>query len=87
MRGRSRMQKSAEMAGALLVVISLAGAQGSAAPGAAALEGACYCRTENRLECLGVLLERDCARRCREDFCDDWFWLERRACWNWGYGG
>jgi hypothetical protein len=19
--------------------------------------------------------------------CDDWFWLERRPCWNWGDGG
>jgi len=22
-----------------------------------------------------------------EELCDDWFWLERRPCWNWGYGG
>jgi hypothetical protein len=26
-------------------------------------------------------------RRCAQELCDDWFWLERRSCWNWGYGG
>jgi hypothetical protein len=81
------MQRPAAVAAALLLALSAALAHGSEAPGAAALEGACYCRTENRLQCLGVLPERDCARRCTEEFCDDWFWLERRACWNWGYGG
>ena len=87
MRGRFRVQTAAAVAGALLVAISVGGAQGSDAPRATALEGACYCRIEKRLECLGVLPERDCARRCTEEFCDEWFWLERRPCWNWGYGG
>ena len=87
MRGRLRMPRPTAMAGALLVAMTVAGAQGSDAPSATALEGACYCRAEGRLTCLGVLPERDCARRCTEDFCDDWFWLERRPCWNWGYGG
>jgi hypothetical protein len=49
--------------------------------------GACYCRAEGQVHCLGELTERACDRQCREALCDDWFWLERRACWNWGYGG
>ena len=53
----------------------------------AGLRGACYCRVAGRLTCLGELTRVDCDRRCAEDFCDDWFWMERRPCWNWGYGG
>ncbi|OLA99283.1 MAG: hypothetical protein AUG87_08260 [Candidatus Rokubacteria bacterium 13_1_20CM_4_70_14] len=51
------------------------------------LSGACYCRATAELRCVPDLTERDCARRCTEELCDDWFWLERRPCWNWGYGG
>jgi hypothetical protein len=51
------------------------------------LTGACYCRTAGELTCAADLTERDCRRRCAEDLCDDWFWLDRRPCWNWGYGG
>ena len=51
------------------------------------LRGACYCRAEGRLTCVAELTRLECDRRCAEEFCDDWFWLERRPCWNWGYGG
>ncbi len=53
----------------------------------AELTGACYCRAAGELTCTAGLTERDCRRRCAEDLCDDWFWLDRRPCWNWGYGG
>ena len=49
--------------------------------------GACYCRGGGELNCLGVLTQPECDKECAETLCDDWFWLERRACWNWGYGG
>jgi hypothetical protein len=52
-----------------------------------AWRGACYCRMAAELECTGDLTERECTRHCQESLCDDWFWLERRPCWNWGYGG
>jgi hypothetical protein len=39
------------------------------------------------LQCEDDVTERDCDARCAEALCDDWFWLERRPCWNWGYGG
>jgi hypothetical protein len=51
------------------------------------LRGACYCQAADHLNCLGVLSERECNNRCAEELCDDWYWLERRPCWNWGYGG
>jgi hypothetical protein len=51
------------------------------------LLGACYCRTAGTLHCLGELTGAECRRRCADQLCDDWFWLERRPCWNWGYGG
>ena len=51
------------------------------------LLGACYCRTAGTLHCLGELTGVECRRRCADQLCDDWFWLERRPCWNWGYGG
>jgi hypothetical protein len=49
--------------------------------------GACYCRAGADLHCSSNLTEVECRTRCTEELCDDWFWLERRACWNWGYGG
>ena len=51
------------------------------------LVGACYCHAEGELRCAGDLTERDCRHRCDQELCDRWFWLERRPCWNWGYGG
>ena len=49
--------------------------------------GACYCRGGGELNCLGVLTRPECDKQCADALCDDWFWLERRPCWNWGYGG
>ena len=51
------------------------------------LRGACYCRAAGALQCTASLTEPECRRRCTEALCDDWFWLERLACWSWGYGG
>ena len=51
------------------------------------LTGACYCKAAGELRCTSDLTERYCRRRCAEELCDDWFWLDRRPCWNWGYGG
>jgi hypothetical protein len=71
-------------------VLSLA-LTGGAAPAderaRAELTGACYCRAADELTCTAGLTERDCRRRCAEELCDNWFWLDRRPCWNWGYGG
>jgi hypothetical protein len=76
------------MLAALLALAALAEVGSSIAQGArSGLEGACYCRAGGHLECLGQFTERECTRRCQEALCDDWFWLERRPCWNWGYGG
>ena len=49
--------------------------------------GACYCRAPGQLHCVADLTKGECDKRCAEALCDDWFWLERRPCWNWGYGG
>ena len=77
--------------GLIVLTLLAAGLAGGATARAqspnAALTGACYCRAEGRLNCLGVFTEAVCKRTCQESFCDDWFWLERRPCWNWGYGG
>jgi hypothetical protein len=51
------------------------------------LVGACYCEAAKELHCSGELTERACRRQCEENLCDRWFWLERRPCWGWGYGG
>jgi hypothetical protein len=51
------------------------------------LSGACYCRVGATLSCTPDLTHANCRQRCLEALCDDWFWLERLACWNWGYGG
>ncbi len=48
------------------------------------LRGACYYRAAGQLSCVGVLTRRECDTRCAEALCDDWFWIERRPCWNWG---
>ena len=84
----SRRQR-ATIPGAWLLGVLLVAA--AATPGASAdtrdLTGACYCRAAGELRCVPDLVERECTRRCTEELCDDWFWLERRPCWNWGYGG
>lgn len=49
--------------------------------------GACYCRAMGELKCVGVVTKPACDKQCAEALCDDWFWMERLPCWNWGYGG
>ena len=49
--------------------------------------GSCYCKASGELRCVQDQTEAQCRHRCAEELCDDWFWLERRPCWNWGYGG
>lgn len=49
--------------------------------------GACYCRAMGELKCVGVVTRPACDKQCAEALCDDWFWMERLTCWNWGYGG
>ena len=52
------------------------------------LTGACYCRAGGEVRwCVVNITERACRERCASELCDDWFWIELRACWNWGYGG
>ncbi len=75
----------------MLIVLLALGAVVASEPGAGRarwiLTGACYCRAAGELGCVDELTEGQCARRCADELCDDWFWLERRPCWNWGYGG
>jgi hypothetical protein len=70
----------------LLLVAAMPAASRAADP-RFVLDGACYCRRAGQLDCLGRTTRAECDRRCAEALCDDWFWLERRPCWNWGYGG
>ncbi len=49
--------------------------------------GACYCRAQRELMCAPNLTARECDLRSKQALCDEWFWKERLACWNWGYGG
>lgn len=74
--------------GALVIIGALAAA-GPAADQARRpeLRGACYCRAQAELQCTADLTERECDRASKQALCDDWFWKERLACWNWGYGG
>jgi hypothetical protein len=70
----------------MLLTLAVLGAASSSTRAAAEV-GACYCRGGSELNCLGLLTQRECDKQCADALCDDWFWLERRACWNWGYGG
>ena len=45
------------------------------------------CRAQRDLMCTANLTERECDRASKHALCDEWFWRERLACWNWGYGG
>jgi hypothetical protein len=72
---------------ALLTLTILAPTGLSADDRHARLEGACYCKRAGELHCFGMMTEAACNRRCADEICDDAFWLERRPCWNWGYGG
>ena len=73
------------------VLAALALAAAAVAVAAAADDGpprgACYCRAGRETVCVADLTERECKRRCEDGLADDWMWLERRPCWNWGYGG
>ena len=72
----------------MLVIVALASPR-SAADEADSREfrGACYCRAQRELTCAANLTARECDLRSKQALCDDWFWKERLACWNWGYGG
>jgi len=76
------------LAGAAVMLAGLAAA-GPAADQAQRpeLRGACYCKAQSELHCTADLTERECDNVSRRALCDDWFWKERLACWNWGYGG
>ena len=73
--------------GALLVLGAASATEPADPSRALELAGACYCRAAGELRCVADLTEQECKRRCAEELCDDSFWLERRPCWNWGYGG
>jgi hypothetical protein len=77
---------TARLLAVTLVGVSALATTASSAPGAEFL-GACYCRAAGQLSCVAELTRSECNRRCAEALCDEWFWLERRPCWNWGYGG
>jgi len=62
-------------------------ATGPSEGGDAEFRGACYCRAMGQLKCIGVVTQAACNKECAESLCDDWFWMERLTCWNWGYGG
>jgi len=71
-----------------LLELGLTSASGmSAERGRWEFTGSCYCRAAGELHCVSDQTEQQCRHRCAEELCDDWFWLERRPCWNWGYGG
>lgn len=77
-----------------LVMATLVAIVALAAPASSAqhstrfeLRGACYCRAVGHLTCVADLTKPECDKRCAEALCDEWFWFERRPCWNWGYGG
>jgi hypothetical protein len=85
--GRARFLSLTAVCLALLAVVPGPVATAPPDPRLAALRGACYCRAEGELNCVGVLTQAECSKQCAEALCDDWFWLERLTCWNWGYGG
>ena len=69
------------VAAALLLIAKVSDAQPPELP------GACYCRAMSELTCVGVITRAQCNKQCAEALCDEWFWMERLTCWNWGYGG
>ena len=86
----TRMRRAVRrVALALAVCAAVPGSVATAPPDGrqAELRGACYCRVQGALNCVGVLSKVACDKQCAEALCDEWFWMERLACWNWGYGG
>jgi hypothetical protein len=85
MTGRERARRLAPLTlGALL---ALGPTSAPTQQGRSEFTGSCYCRAAGELRCVAEQTEDQCRHRCVEELCDDWFWLERRPCWNWGYGG
>ena len=86
----TRMRRAVfRVALALAVCAAVPGSVATAPPDGrqAELRGACYCRVQGALNCVGMLAKAACDKQCAEALCDEWFWMERLACWNWGYGG
>ena len=85
---RGRARRIAPLALGALLAIGLTSAGGTFAQRTRSeLTGSCYCRAGSELHCVSDQTEDQCKHRCTDELCDDWFWLERRPCWNWGYGG
>lgn len=85
MTGRERARRLAPLTlGALL---ALGPTSAPTQPARSEFTGSCYCRAAGELRCVAEQTEDQCRHRCVQELCDDWFWLERRPCWNWGYGG
>ena len=88
MTGDGRARRIARLALGALLALGLTGPSGTLAQRARwELTGSCYCKAGGELSCVSDQTENQCKHRCTEELCDDWFWLERRPCWNWGYGG
>lgn len=85
MTGRSLARRSAPFALGALLALGLTSA--NAQPARWSFTGSCYCKASGELRCVADQTEDQCKDRCARELCDDWFWLERRPCWNWGYGG
>lgn len=88
MTGSGGARRIAALTLGALMAVGLTGANGTFAQRARAeFTGSCYCRASGELRCVSDRTEDQCKRQCAEELCDDWFWIERRPCWNWGYGG
>jgi len=88
MTGRGRARRIAPFTLGALLALGLTSAIGTVAQQARSeFTGSCYCRAAGELHCVSDQTEDQCKHRCAQELCDDWFWLERRPCWNWGYGG
>src|SRR5207249_615427 len=76
-----------ELTGATTGRASMLNRSNAPPPGAAWPATATRWGVGDEVTCTAGLTEGDCRRRCAEELCDNWFWLDRRPCWNWGYGG
>ena len=88
MTGRRRARHLGQVALGTFLLLRLTAMTGPFAERARSeLTGSCYCKAAGELRCVSDQTEGQCSQRCAEELCDEWFWLERRPCWNWGYGG
>jgi hypothetical protein len=72
----------------MLILVALVSARSAAVVAdSREFKGACYCRAQGELMCTANVTARECDLRSKLALCDEWFWKERLACWNWGYGG